>query len=209
MDQARTRFSRRALLVGVATLLIATVVGAIVVLPLHSPVSDTGFGPLIAVIAVVLLLLGLGGSGIWNWIGLARIRRLRPDALVFLARREPSLAPDLPMYLHRHDITADVSDRWVAAVIDERGMAAWSSGVQPREIFVMPWSELGEVTALEFMSLEGQPRFGIAVDVAPFPLPLLVRVGDAAFGLQGAFDRAGTIAVSDAANVMRPVHARA
>jgi hypothetical protein len=207
MKAARSRFRRRALLVFVGALLTATAIAAAVVLLLRTPVSDTGFGPLIAVIAVVFLLLGLGGASIWNGIALIRISRLKPGALVFLARREPTLAPDLPMYLHRRDLSVDVSDKWVPAVIDERGMAAWSGGFRPRELFVMEWSELGEVSTIEFQSLEGRARFGIAVDVRPFPLPLIVRVGYSMFGLQSPFDRAGTSAVAAAANAKRPVAA--
>lgn len=177
---------------------------AVAFLLVETPAGDTA--PLVAAIAVVALLLGLGASSIWSAIGLFRIARLKPDALVFLARREPTLAPDLPMYLHRKDISSDVSDRWLAAVIDERGMAAWSCGLRPRELVLMEWSELGDVEATGFRAIDGSEQFGITVDVRPFPTPLVVRVGYAMFGLQAAFDRAGTIAVSDAANAKRPVH---
>lgn len=207
MDAARLRFTRRALLVLVVTIVAAAGIAATVAGLLHAPGSDAGVVPLVAVFAVVILLLGLAGAPLWNGIGLMRIRRLRPDALVFLARREPTLAPDLPLYLHRKDVNADVSDKWVAAVIDERGMAAWSSGPRARELFLMEWSEIGDVTATEFRSLEGHDRFGIAVDVRPFPTPLIVRVGYSMLGLQAAFDREGTIAVAEAAAARRPVAA--
>lgn len=206
MKAARSRFTRRALIVLVGTVAATAGIAVVVVaLLLGTPARDTAFVPLVAVIAVVALLLGLGAPSIWNAIGLMRISRLKPDALVFLARREPSLAPDLPMYLHRKDIAADVSDRWLAAVIDDRGMAAWSGGFRPRELVLMEWSEIGEVVATDFRSLDGSERFGITVDVRPFPTPLIVRVGYAMFGLQAAFDRAGTIAVNEAANAKRPV----
>jgi hypothetical protein len=205
MKAARSRFVRKAFIVLVGTVAVATGIAVTVVLLLRSPVSDTGFAPLIAVIAVVLLLLGLGAGSILNGIGLFRIARLKPDALVFLAHREPTLAPDLPMYLHRRDLSVDVSDKWLVAVIDERGMAAWSGGFRPRELLLMEWSEIGKVTTTTFRSIEGRERFGIAVDVKPFPTPLIVRVGHAMFGLQGVFDRAGTIAVCEAANAKRPV----
>ena len=205
MNAAVARFARRAFIVLVGTVLAAAGIAVTVVVLLRSPVSDTGFGPLIAVIAVMLLLIGLGGASIWNGIGLRRIRKLKPDALVFLARREPTLAPDLPLYLHRRDLSIDVSDRWVPAVIDERGMAAWSGGFRPRELLLMEWSELGDVMAGDFRSIDGQERFGISVDVRPFPTPLIVRVGYSMFGLQASFDREGTIAVAEAAAAERPV----
>ena len=204
MIAARSRFTRRALLLAAAIIVAAAGIATTVSLLLHTPDSDAGFGPLVAVIAVVLLLLGLAGGSLWNGIGLIRIARLKPDALVFLARREPTLAPDLPVYLHRKDINADVSDRWVPAVVDERGIAAWSGGFRPREILIMEWSELGAVEAFDYVSIEGQRRFGISVDVAPFPTPLIVRVGTSMFGLQSAFDRGETIAVAQDVNARRP-----
>lgn len=205
MQAARSRFVSRAFITLVGAIAAAAGIAVTVFLLMRTPSSDTGFGPLLAVIAVVAILLGLGGQGIWNGIALIRIQRMHPEALVFLARREPSLAPDLPMYLHRRDLTVDVADKWVPAVITERGMAAWSAGPHPRELFVMPWSELGSVEVVDFTSIEGHARFGIAVDVQPFPSPLIVRVGYAMFGLQAAFDRAGTIAVADATRAKRPV----
>ncbi|MBX3100246.1 MAG: hypothetical protein KF761_11785 [Salinibacterium sp.] len=207
MIAARTRFLRRSLLVLLGSVVAAGSIAATVSLLLHTPDSDAGFGPLVAFIAVVLLLMGLGGGAIWNGIGLMRIARLKPDALVFLARREPTLTPDLPVYLHRKDISADVSDRWVPAVIDERGLAAWTGGFRPREILIMEWSELGKVEAADYISIDGQRRFGISVDVAPFPTPLIVRVGTSMFGLQAAFDREGTLAVADDTNALRPAPA--
>jgi len=206
MKAARARFTRRALTVLIGTVAAAAGIASVVVfLLLGTPARDTGFVPLVAVIAVVALLLGLGGSSIWNSIGLIRISRLKPDALVFLARREPTLAPDLPMYLHRKDIAADVSDRWLGAVVDERGIAAWSGGFRPRELVLMEGDEIGDVIATDFRGFDGSEQFGITVDVRPFPTPLVVRVGYAMPGLQAAFDRAGTIAVNEAANARRPV----
>ena len=205
MKAARARFTRRALITLVGAVAATSGIAVTVLLLLRGPVSDTGVGPLIAVIGSVLVLIGLGGASIGNWVALIRITRLKPDALVFLARREPTLAPDLPTYLHRNDIAVDVSDRWVPAVIDERGIAPWSGGFRPRELFVMSWSELGAVTATEFRSVDGGAHFGISVDVRPFPTPLIVRVGSARFGLQAAFDRAGTAAVAEAADARRPV----
>lgn len=188
-------------------LAVAVVGSTVVVLALVYIPADTGAAPLIVATGLLLLLLALSAPALGNGAALIRIRRLRPDALVFLARREPTLAPDLPVYLKRRGLSVDVSDRWLPAVVDSRGIAPWSGGVRPRELFVMKWSELGDVTAVEFRSIEGEERFGISVDVAPFPTPLIVRVGDSMLGYQSSFDRRGTIAVCEAANAQRPVRA--
>jgi hypothetical protein len=204
MKAARARFLRRALAVlAVAVLGSTAVVLALVYIP-----ADTGPVPLAVAAALLALLLGLSAPALGNGAALIRIRRMRPDALVFLARREPTLAPDLPVYLKRRGLSVDVSDRWMPAVVDARGIAPWSGGLRPRELFVMQWSEIGGVTATEFRSIDGEERFGISVDVAPFPTPLIVRVGDSMLGFQSAFDRRGTIAVGEAANAQRPVSAR-
>ena len=76
---------------------------------------------------------------------------------------------------------------------------------QMQEKLLEAQSQLGSVEVVDFTSVEGHARFGIAVDVQPFPSPLIVRVGYAMFGLQAAFDRAGTIAVAEAARAKRPV----
>lgn len=203
MKAARTRFARRALAVLAATVVAVAGIAVTVVLLLRDHAGDMSVSLLVAGVAT-LLLLGLRGSAIGNSIGLARIARLKPGALVFLARREPTLAPDLPRYLHQKGLAVEVGDRWLPAVVDERGIAAWSGGFRPRELVLMEWSELGEIVATEFRPIEGSERFGITVDVRPFPTPLVVRVGYAMVGLQGAFDRSGTIAVSEAANSRRP-----
>src|SRR3954469_19257960 len=105
MEAARAGFTRRALAILIAAIAVAAAFAVAVIVLLRTPAPD-GVLPLVAVIAVLLVLFGLGAPSLWNGIGLLRIRRLRPDALVFLARREPTLAPDLPMYLHRKNITA-------------------------------------------------------------------------------------------------------
>jgi len=52
-------------------------------------------------------------------------------------------------------VAGAVADRWVPAVITDRGMAAWSAGPNPRELFVMPWSELGSVEGTGVPALVG------------------------------------------------------
>lgn len=204
MKNARSRFVRGAILLLAGVLLAAAAVLVIVFAVLRHPTLLNGYGPILILVVVVAILAGLSAPSVLNAVALRRIAREHPGGLVFLAWRQPTLAPDLPAYLARKAITADVADRWVPALVDERGMSAWSPGMRPKELLLMEWSELGYIETRDFTQLQGRKRFGIAVDVRPFPTPLIVLVGHSALGIQGAFDRAGTQAVCDAANAMRP-----
>ena len=73
--------------------------------------------------AVVLVVISFPRSR-----ALRQVRQTNPDGAVFLARRQPSVVADLATYLGDSAIYDQVSDRWVIASIDERGMAAWSIG---------------------------------------------------------------------------------
>ena len=126
---------------------------------------------------------------------------MNPHGAVFLARRQPALVSDLATYLGADsDVYDEVSDRWVVASIDERGMTAWSVGRDSRELLLVPWEHIGSIepTALE------SGRVGIAVDVKPFPTPLVVSVGYSAFGIMAAFGRRGVAEVVALANALRP-----
>jgi hypothetical protein len=118
-----------------------------------------------------------------------------------MARRQPSLVSDFAVYLGARGISVDVADRWLVALVDDRGISAWSIGSAPAELLLMPWSELGviEVTDLE------AGGHGIAVDVRPFETPLIVAIGYSAFGLTSSLGRDGVAEVAALTNGLRPV----
>ena len=70
-------------------------------------------------------------------LALRRVAEQNPEGAVLLARRQPAVVSDLAAYLGDSDIYDDVSDRWVVASIDHRGLAAWSVGREPRELVLM------------------------------------------------------------------------
>jgi hypothetical protein len=133
-------------------------------------------------------------------LALRRVAEHNPDGAVLLARRQPAVVSDLAAYLGDSDVYDDVSDRWVVASIDHRGLAAWSVGREPRELLLMRWEELGyiERTRLE----NGGP--GVAVDVKPFADPLIVAAGYAAFGVLSSFSGKGVDEVVATVNALRP-----
>jgi hypothetical protein len=196
------RFTRVA---GIAAAAIVVVVAGVVTsIVVFIPRGDaTGDAILIGVGLVLLAAVALATIG-----SLRRARALRivtashPSALVFLARRQPSPVSDLAVYLAARGITADVADRWLVGMVDERGVSAWSLDQTPAELLVMPWSELGtiEVTDLE----SGGRGRGIAVDVKPFETPLITAIGYAAFGLTSSLSRDGVAEVCRLANALRP-----
>lgn len=197
------RFRRAAgllVLAGVVAL-IAIVVIAIVLLARDDHAA--GFTCLGVAVAMTI------GAGIVASTALPRSRALRqvmaanPDGVVFLGRRQPYEINDLATYVGRSQELLDhLSDRWVVASIDDRGMAAWSVEHDARELLVIPWAAIGYI---EPVALDGEPRHGIAVDVKPFESPLKVAVGYAAFGVLAPFGRRGTAEVITASEAQRPV----
>jgi hypothetical protein len=177
---------------------------ALIVVVLVVPRQDVT-GDLILIVVSVAVVAATAGATIGSMRrarALKRVTAQHPDGLVFLARRQPSVVSDLAVYLGQRGISADVADRWLVGLVDDRGISAWSLGSAPAELLLMPWSELG---AIEVTDLEsgGRDR-GIAVDVRPFDTPLIVAVGYAAFGLTLALDRAGVAEVTALTNALRP-----
>ena len=196
------RFRRLAGVAAAAVVLVAIALLILVVVVV--PRSDVT-GDVILVLVSVALVVAVAGATIGSLRradALKRVAAQHPDALVFLARRQPSLVSDLAVYLAQRGISADVADRWLVALVDGRGLSAWSVESSPAELLLMPWSELGaiEVTDLE----SGRPGRGIAVDVRPFDTPLIVAIGYAAFGLTASLGRAGVAEVAALANGLRP-----
>jgi hypothetical protein len=194
---------RRVAGVTAAIAVLVAVIGLVAVI-LALPRQDAT-GDLILIVVSVAVVAAVAGATIGSMRrarALTRVTARHPDGLVFLARRQPSVVSDLAVYLGQRGISADVADRWLVALVDDRGISAWSLGSAPAELLLMPWSELG---AIEVTDLEsgGRDR-GIAVDVRPFETPLIVAVGYAAFGLTLALDRAGVAEVTALTNALRP-----
>lgn len=162
-------------------------------------------GDVILIVVSIALAAAIAFATIGSWRrarALKQVTASHPDGLVFLARRQPSVISDLAVYLGTRGITADVADRWLVGLVDDRGISAWSLDATPAELLLMPWAELGsiEVTDLE----SGGRGRGIAVDVRPFDTPLIVAIGYSAFGLTSSLGRAGVAEVAALTNGLRP-----
>lgn len=197
------RFRMTAGIAAAAVVVVAVVVVilVIVVVPREDTTSDV-----ILVVVGFLVLAALAGATIGSWRrarALRRVTRTHPDAMVFLARRQPSLVSDLAVYLAARGITADVADRWLVGMVDDRGISAWSIEAAPSELLLMPWAELGSIEVCDLES--GGKGRGIAVDVRPFDTPLIVAIGYAAFGLTSSLGRDGVAEVAARANRLRPL----
>lgn len=182
---------------GLAVVVALIVVGAVLLRG-----SDAGVGLMLwafaaAMVAGAVVLVLHARPRI---LALRRVVEHNPDGAVLLARRQPALVSDLATYLGESDIYDAVSDRWVVASIDHRGLAAWSVGRDPRELVLMPWGELGTIERTRLES--GGP--GVAVDVKPFAEPLIVAAGYAAFGVLSSFSRRGVDEVVATVNALRP-----
>jgi hypothetical protein len=194
------RFRRRAAFVvttGVLAVFALVVVGAALLRG-----ADAGVGLMLWAFAAAMVAgaVVLAVHARPRVLALRRVAEQNPEGAVLLARRQPAVVSDLATYLGENDIYNDVSDRWVVASIDGRGMAAWSVGREPRELLLMRWEELGYIERTRLES--GGP--GIAVDVKPFPEPLIVAVGYAAFGVMSSFSGKGIDEVVATVNALRP-----
>jgi hypothetical protein len=196
------RFRLRAGLIVLSAVVALIAIVALAIVLLSRDDYAAGFTCLGGAIAVVV------GAGALAAIALPRSRALRqvsaanPEGAVFLGRRQPSPVSDLVTFVGgSQELLAQVSDRWVVSSIDARGMAAWSVEPVSRELLLIPWAAIGYV---ERVDLEGDPRHGIAVDVKPFPTPLVVAVGYAAFGVLAPFRRRGVLEVIAATEALRP-----
>lgn len=201
--RAITRFRRTALVIALIAVAAASGI-AVVGSTFLAARSGDGLMPVIALAAVWVLLALLAVQPLRHAIALRRLERLHPDGLVLLAARQATLAPDLPAYMAAKGYTADVSRGWFAALIDDRGISAWSPGRRTQELLLMPWNEIGAIAECTFTTMEGRSRRGISVDVAPYETPLIVTVGFAAFGVAAEFGRAGTAEVAATARTRRP-----
>ena len=196
------RFRRRAavlVLIGALVLVGLVVVGIVLLDRDEFAVGFTCLG--IAIVTTV-------GWGAVAATALPRSRALRqvtaatPDGAVFLAKRQPYEISDLATFVGQsQEILDQVADRWVVASVDARGLSAWSVEPTSRELLLMPWEAIGYI---ERVPLEGDPRYGVAVDVKPFPTPLLTAVGYSAFGILAPFGRTGLAEVISTANALRP-----
>lgn len=196
------RAARSAALAGaiVAALATALAVGSVILTGVDERWNSS---MTLAAIGATFLLLGLGGGPLLRGLAVARLRWSHPDALVFLTLRELTRAPHLQTYQHRKDNTANLPDNWTVSMVDSRGLSAWSGGLRPKELVLIGWSEVGDITAASFTSLAGRGRIGASIDIRPVPVPLLIRLGSSSLGVEGAFDEEGVHAIVDGMNVIR------
>jgi hypothetical protein len=194
------RFRIRAGFAAAAAVIVTVVLLILVIVVVPRPDAMSDVILILVSVALVAAVASATIGSVRRAQGLRRVAAQHPDDLVFLARRQPSVVSDLAVYLGQRDISADVADRWLVALVDERGISAWSVGTSPAELLLMPWDELG---AIDVTNLESGGR-GVAVDVRPFETPLIVAVGYAAFGLTSSLDRAGVAEVAALTNALRP-----
>ncbi len=188
----------------VVAVTVAVLVLAAVFVPRDDPIADLALIGIAALLVGVEALIAIISTG--RILALRRVTRDHPDGLVFLARRQPAVTSDLAEYLAAHGIPADVedaiADRWLVALVDRRGMSAWTPTPAPVQLVLMPWVEIGTV---EVTDLDGSgPRRGIAVPVLPSGDPLVVSAGYAALGLTASVGADAVAEIVAKANALRP-----
>lgn len=127
-----------------------------------------------------------------------------PDAVVFLARRLPPVVSDLPAYLRTKGLDLRLGDGWYPAFADDRGIAVCTPGADPQELFVIDWSEIGDLEMVRTATVGGDSRWSVTVDVHPYAVPLTVDLGEAWGIVTMALDAGDTEAVMKAVSGRRP-----
>lgn len=128
-----------------------------------------------------------------------------PDAVVFVARRLPPVVSDLPAYLRSKGLDdIRLGDGWYPAFADDRGIAVCAPGADARELFVMEWTEIGDLEMVRTATVGGDSRWSVTVDVRPYAVPLTVDLGEAWGIVTMALDAGDTEAVMKAVVGRRP-----
>ncbi len=194
----RFRRNARILVLIAAAVLIGVVVAAVYFLMTGDVSAGLVLGGVGLSMLVTATLLAVVARP--RMLALRRAGAANADGAVFLARRQPAAVSDLATYLNDPEIYDMVSDRWVVSSISANGMAAWSIGADSRELIVIPWEIIGDITPIR---LENGGD-GVAVDVKPYADPLVVAVGYASFGVMSTFSGRGIAEVIATANALRP-----
>lgn len=201
------RFRSRARIITAAALAAAVLVtlgGGIAIAlagPPHSGIL-VAFGLTSTAIVAMIVVFAVITAG--HARTLRRLAELHPDDLVFLARRLPPIVNDLPAFLRSKGVDVEIGDGWYAAVVDGRGISVHAAGREPRELVVIEWGELGEITMVRTPTVGGDSRWSVTVDVRPYAVPLTVDLGDAWGIVTMTLDAADTAAVLRAIEARRP-----
>jgi hypothetical protein len=202
------RSRARARVITVATLVGAVVVivgGALAIVLTGGPRNGILVAYVFAVVAILVLVIAFAVLTTRHSRALRLLERRHPDAIVFLARRLPPVVSDMPAYLRGKGLPPDlIRDGWYPAVADARGIAVHSTGVNPRELVVMEWAEIGDVEMVRTATVGGDSRWSVAVDVKPYAIPLTVDLGDAWGIITMALDAGDTAATVTAVAAQRP-----
>jgi hypothetical protein len=158
---------------------------------------------LVVIVGFVLLLSIIAMLSARHAAALRYLAAHFPNGAVFLARRQPSVVSDMPAYLAAKGVTMPISDGWVPALVDGRGISAWTTGWRPREIVLMEWHELGEVQTIG-TGPGIEKRAAVTVDVRPFVVPLTVEIGYSTGLITMALDPTACDDVVRAAQALRP-----
>lgn len=190
-----------AIVAGVILLVTAGVLGVVAVaVPREDVIGNLTMLGVALLLVVVETLAAI--TSVRRALALERVRLDNPAGLVFLARRQPAIVSDLAEYLRAHDITADVADRWVVALVDHRGISAWGLGSHPEQLLLIAWDEIGPIEVTDLDS--GAKDRGIAVLVRPSNDPLVASIGYAAFGLTASVGREAVAEIAAKTNALRP-----
>lgn len=158
-----------------------------------------GSAGVLVVVAAVL--------GSLSWRHAAVLRRLQvahPEGTIFLARRIPTVVSDVENFMASKGFGGALSEGWVPAVVDHRGISVWTTGRAPTQVLLMEWAELGEIAVVPRDVNPTDPRPLVAVDVRPYIVPLTAELGATLGFITMRLDRVDTETLVAVTNAHRP-----
>jgi hypothetical protein len=201
------RFRSRARIITAAALGAAVVVllgGALAIAASGGPRDGILVAYLVAALAIVGLIVSFAAITSRHAVTMRAVALRHPGDVVFLARRLPPVVSDMPAFLRSKGLDVQIGDGWYTALADRRGVSVHSPGRDPRELVLIEWSEIGELTMVRTATVGGDSRWSVTVDVKPYAVPLTVDVGSAAGIVTMALDAVDTTAVVKAVEARRP-----
>jgi len=201
------RFRSRARIITVGALSAGVVVilgGAIAIAASGGPRDGILVAYLVAASAILGLIVSFAVITARHSVTMRAVALRHPGDVVFLARRLPPVVSDLPAFIRSKGLDVQIGDGWYTALADRRGIAVFSPGRDPKELLLMEWAEIGDVTMVRTATVGGDSRWSVTVDVKPYVVPLTADLGSAAGIVTMALDAADTASVLRAIEARRP-----
>jgi hypothetical protein len=145
--------------------------------PVAMPVPGVVVVLLLLALVVAVLVARIVVPRLRLLVGLRRLERLHPDALVLAARRPGDVVGQIDTFLHHRGAAAATHQTWVPLLIDREGISPWY-GLRPTRLTILNWQDIPEIEAREALDAEGRTQPYLSVRLAGVLAPLQFRLAE-------------------------------